>query len=95
MSKESEETKPEDWRLYQQPITSAIPYFYRWKINQLKLMAQDLIVLRDKLGINWAGQLLNEVQAEGERLCRQLTESINRKRQQREKYETKKETVQV
>ena len=93
MSKESEETQPEDWRLYAQPITNAIPYFYRWKINQIKLMRADLQTLYEKYGIAEAKILMVEVDEEIARLCAQLAESIHRKQGLRKKYEGEKKTV--
>jgi hypothetical protein len=94
LSEKPEEELVGDWQLYKTPITSAIPYFYRWKINQLKLMLADITTLEEKYEVMWAKVLRINVQAEAERLCQQLAESIEHKRLLREKYEQKKKTVQ-
>lgn len=88
------DTEPEDWRLYKQPITSAIPYFYRWKINQIKLMLADIEVLVDKHDVAEAVSLYTEVKMEANRLCKQLADSIMNKAKLRDMYEQKKKTVQ-
>jgi hypothetical protein len=93
MSEKPEEELVGDWQLYKTPITNAIPYFYRWKINQIKLMLADVQTLKDKYDIQWASELYFELQMEANRLCGQLAQSIQRKKKLREKYETKKETV--
>lgn len=95
MSEKPEEELVGDWQLYKTPITNAIPYFYRWKINQIKLLLADIYTLGDKYDIDGWDELYGQVQAEAERLCLRLAKSIEHKRKLREKYEQKNKTVQA
>lgn len=66
----------------QLPITSTIPYFYRWKINQIKLMLTDLNQLYKTHNIKAALVLYVAVQAEAEELFAKLTADIIIKRKE-------------
>ena len=61
------------------PITANIPYFFRWKINQLKLMLNDLLYLAEKHKIKEATELYYIVQKEAEELFKKLGEHIKSK----------------
>lgn len=77
-----------------QPITSAIPYFYRWKLSQAKLLLNDLAYLQDKHDIAWAGILYARVAKEVDRMCARMAALIQNAREKREKYEQEEEAVQ-
>ena len=68
------------------PITAAIPYNFRWRILQLKQMLYDLEYLHVKYGIQSATHLMKAVKQEAEELLMKLTEEINQKRREREKW---------
>lgn len=75
------------------PITAAIPYFYRWKINQLKLLLNDIQYLAEKHHIKGAILLRSVATLEAEALCDALTAEILRTRTERQKLaETKTPT---
>lgn len=65
------------------PITAALPYFYRWKINNLKLMLNDLKDLIDKHEIVWANDLYRLIAIETEDMCKVLCEEVQRIRYKR------------
>lgn len=65
------------------PITSAIPYYFRWKIMQLKLMLKDLQELEEKHEIRTAATLYKVVQDEANLLMAQLAEIIVEKDEKR------------
>jgi len=58
------------------PITSAIPYYFRWKIMQLKLMLKDLQELEEKHEIPNAPVLYKLVQDEANTLMAELFKHI-------------------
>jgi len=60
------------------PITASIPYFYRWKILQLKLLLTDLKYLYEKHRIESAIYLYDAVRMEADKLCDQLREEMIR-----------------
>jgi len=66
------------------PVTASTPYFFRWKINQLKLMLNDLKDLRDKHQVESASQLYDLLMEEADMLCEQLFAIIDEKRKWRE-----------
>lgn len=61
------------------PITANIPYFYRWKILQIKLMLSDLQYLYEKHKIKRAKELYTVVSNEAQILFRKLIEHITTK----------------
>ena len=77
-----------------QPITSAIPFFYRWKIMQAKLLLNDLKYLNEKHQIQAAADLYFTIQGEIERLLDKIDMLIQDKRLRRKFYEQKEEAVQ-
>lgn len=64
------------------PITATIPYFYRWKINQIKLMLSDLDYLAEKHEIEAAHYLYKTVVREAELLFEKLQLEIETKRKE-------------
>jgi len=76
---------PEYTPLREMPITASIPYLYRWKILNLKLMLNDLQYLADKHGIYSAGIMIDLVCKEAEEMIAAITTDINEKRAWREK----------
>jgi len=72
--------------MLKQPITANIPYLYRWKILQIKLMLQDLRQLQDKHGIDGIQPLITIVKKEAEDLVYQLWQHIAADRLTRNKY---------
>jgi len=71
--------------MLKQPITANIPYLYRWKLLQIKLMLQDLQQLQDKHGIENAQHLITLVKKEAADLIDQLWQHIAEKRTIRNK----------
>ena len=61
------------------PITANIPYFYRWKILQIKLMLSDLKDLEKRHEIAHAASLYKIVQEEAEHLFIKISEHIQAK----------------
>ena len=61
------------------PITANIPYFYRWKVLQIKLMLNDLKELASKHKITYANVLYNTVRMEAEELFKKIEEHIKAK----------------
>ena len=84
-------TLPKEWEalpfVSQQrlPITANIPYFFRWKILQIKLMLNDLKELADKHDIAHASSLYEVVKEEAEHLFIKLSEHIKTKTEWQEK----------
>jgi len=62
------------------PLTSCIPYFYRWKILNLKLMLNDLLEIHKKHGV-YTMALYNVVKKELSLLCDILSKEIKFKRE--------------
>ena len=58
------------------PLTRNIPYNYRWRILNIKLMLNDLKELDKKHGIQSAHTLYITVQKEAEELCLKLASDI-------------------
>jgi len=75
------------------PITANIPYFFRWKLMQLKLLLTDLAYLADKYHIENARELFYLVTMEAEDLCSKLVDLIDSKRRVQQSYEEESETV--
>jgi len=67
-------------------LTAAIPYNFRWRVLNLKLMLRDLRELADKHGIYNAGVLYDTVCREAEELCAKLTSDILETRKRRAVY---------
>lgn len=63
------------------PLTPAIPYYFRWKILNLKLLLADLRTLADKYNIENAEELYYTVMRETELECERIMNVINQKRQ--------------
>ena len=57
-------------------ITPAIPYLFRWKIMQAKLLLRDLIELYEKHGIISAKYTIDAVKQQIEELCQKITSDI-------------------
>lgn len=72
---------------YRTPITASIPYFFRWKINQAKLMLSDIETLRTKYKLVNADELHEIIKQETEILFKQLAVLIKQKQTWREKSE--------
>lgn len=72
------------WGIQKLPITSAIPYYFRWKINQIKLMLQDLEFLKIRYGIR-TDDLMETVKKEALELCIVLNELIKLKQEARKR----------
>lgn len=66
------------------PLTPCIPYNFRWRISELKLLLNDLKYLFEKHDIEHAMELYKCVQAELEELCVKLRDFIVAKRNWRE-----------
>lgn len=66
-------------------ITTAIPYHWRWQVNQIKLMLIDLKYLQEKCEIVEAGALYEIVKDEAEQLFYKMRQEIAAKVKQREK----------
>jgi len=75
-----------DYTIQRLPLTAAIPYNFRWRILNLKLMLRDLQELADKHGIYNAGILYDTVCKETEELCAKLTSDILETRKRRAVY---------
>jgi len=73
------------------PITRNIPYFFRWKILQIKLLLNDVQYLIDKHNIDETRSLYVLLQGEAGDLCDDLFELIAKKRKWRRGLE--QETV--
>jgi len=67
--------------LQKMPITATIPYNYRWRILQAKLILSDLKELCEKYAIMEACQLYETVREEIARMLVKLREEIESKRQ--------------
>lgn len=67
------------------PITANIPYFYRWKILNIKLLLNDLKELEKKHEIAHASSLYKIVQEEAEHLFIKISEHIKNKQEWQEK----------
>jgi len=65
------------------PITPAIPYFFRWKIMQLKLMLKDLKELEEKHEILNAEVLYGWIRQETEHLMLKIAEHIKETQEKR------------
>jgi len=66
-------------------ITSAIPYHWRWQINNLKLMLGDLKDLHKKHEVVGAEALYTSLQDEAELLVSRMIELVDEQQRQREK----------
>jgi len=75
-----------DYTIQRLPLTAAIPYNFRWRILNLKLMLRDLQELADKHGIYNAGILYDTVCKECEELCAKLVSDILEVRKRRAVY---------
>jgi len=75
------------------PITAAIPYFYRWKVLQLRLMLRDLKLLQEHYNIYNAGVLYDKVCNDAEEMLAQLAKEIDETRRVRAKYVEKEAPV--
>jgi len=84
----SEEEFPEyPQRFYMRlPITAAVPYFYRWKVLQLRLMLRDLKLLADQYGLHNAGILYDKVANDAEEMLAQLAKEIDETKRMRARY---------
>jgi len=64
-------------------VTACIPYHYRWKINECKLMLLDLKFLDEKLGVYAAKALYDIVQKETEDIFAKMHDDIQYLRKKR------------
>jgi len=64
-------------------VTACIPYHYRWKINECKLMLLDLKFMHEKLGIKNALILYQIVEAEVEDIFEKMYQDIGHLRLKR------------
>ena len=71
------------------PITSSIPYFFRWRILQCKLMLADIDTLIGKYDVPRAKLLKELVLLEVNDLCDRLYEAAAGRRERREQYTEK------
>lgn len=69
------------------PITASIPYFFRWKIYNAKLLLNDLQYLVEKHEIPEAMELYNVVRGEISNLCFKLAVLIRETIERGEKFE--------
>jgi len=75
------------------PITAAIPYFYRWKVLQLRLMLRDLKLLKEHYNLYNAGILFDKVANDAEEMLARLAKEIEETKRVRAKYAQEEETV--
>jgi len=61
-------------------ITASVPYLYRWKVLQLKLMLNDLSSLYKQYSIKSAFALEQILLQEAEDLFKKMTETVQAKR---------------
>ena len=76
---------PEYTPMREMPITASIPYLYRWKILNLKLMINDIAYLYKEHKISTALPLYHAAIKEAEDLCAQLLFEITNRQHEREK----------
>ena len=77
MSEFAEEYNKEKYgSIMREMITPAIPYLFRWKVMQAKLLLRDLIELYEKHGIISAKYTIDAVKKEIEELCQKITSDI-------------------
>lgn len=89
--KEWEELPEYGYGLMQrQPISPAIPYNFRWRINEIKLMLSDLLELYKKYQVNTALILYETVKQEAEDLMLQLNQHILQIREKRKEWKDDK-----
>lgn len=69
------------WSQQRLPITANIPYYYRWKISQIKLMLNDLQYLCEKHGVTEACKLYTIVGLEADELFKKISEHIEKKKE--------------
>ena len=86
MSVEPPEALP-PFSMQRLPITYAIPYNFRWRINEMKLMMNDLQELTKKHEIRYAQDLYATVQNQCEALFKELNDKILAKQAWRKKLE--------
>jgi hypothetical protein len=63
------------------PISRAFPFYYRWKILQLKLSMNDLLELEKKHNITAARALYEVLREEAEYTMEELTQKVKEKRE--------------
>jgi len=80
-----EQPYPEYTPMRELPITAAIPYLFRWKILNLKLLLNDIEYLYKTHCIQAAFPLYNAVCKEAEDLCAALLYDITDRQHKREK----------
>ena len=83
----SEESKlyPEYTPLREMPITASIPYIFRWKILNAKLLLADIETLAYKYKLENATLLYTEIKKEVDELCLKILADIKSKQEMREK----------
>lgn len=65
------------------PLTANIPYYFRWKIMNLKLMLNDLVYLEEKYDIKVACDFYGIVAQEAEEVIGRMLKHIKQKREWR------------
>jgi len=80
-----EQPYPEYTPMRELPITAAIPYIFRWKILQAKLLLADLEYLYKKHQISTALPLFNAVCKETDEMCAALLYDITDRQYKRNK----------
>jgi len=71
-----EQPYPEYTPMREMPITASIPYIFRWKILNLKLMLNDIEYLYKTHKISTALPLYNAVCKEADEMCAALLYDI-------------------
>jgi len=61
------------------PLSGAILYHFRWRLNNMKLMLADAKELRDKYKLEWAAALYTAIEHEAKELCKTMLEIIHEK----------------
>jgi len=79
--KEGQEERTYPYTIQNLPITVTIPYNFRWRVLQAKLMLADLKELCEKYGIVEACSLYETVRTEIGILMKKLKEEIEAKRE--------------
>jgi len=73
------------------PITAAVPYFYRWKVLQLRLMLRDLKLLKEQYNLYNAGVLYDKICNDAEEMLARLAKEIDETKRMRARYAPKEE----
>lgn len=79
-------TYPEYTPMREMPITASIPYLFRWKILNAKLLIADLETLAIKHKIAGAQDLILTVAIETNEMCKRINMDILERRKERKKY---------